>query len=70
VAAELRRHSSTCGWSRTYRWDGLGSGRPWLAESFVADGGDLELDLAAEPSREWGRRPEDVPPSFSAEPPW
>ena len=45
------------------RVDGRTWTKPWLPESFVADGGHLEFDLATAPGS-WGRAPSDAPPSF------
>jgi predicted alpha-1,2-mannosidase len=39
--------------------------KPWLPESFVAEGGELVFDLSASPDPEWGRGPEDAPPSVT-----
>jgi len=41
--------------------------RPWLPESFVAEGGSLEFLLSDEPDPAWGAQPEDAPPSFGAD---
>jgi putative alpha-1,2-mannosidase len=41
--------------------------KPWLPESFVAEGGTLAFVLSADPDPAWGARPEDAPPSFGPE---
>jgi predicted alpha-1,2-mannosidase len=46
------------------RVNGRPSTRAWLPESFVAEGGTLDFQLAATPSSTWGAAPADVPPSF------
>jgi predicted alpha-1,2-mannosidase len=47
--------------------DGIATNRPWLPESFVARGGRVEYELAAQPSAQWGSRADDAPPSFSSD---
>ncbi|HWL87141.1 MAG TPA: GH92 family glycosyl hydrolase, partial [Polyangiaceae bacterium] len=44
--------------------DGRVSTRPWLRESFVRAGGQLDFDLSTAPNAAWGAAPSDVPPSF------
>ncbi|HEX6739112.1 MAG TPA: GH92 family glycosyl hydrolase, partial [Vicinamibacteria bacterium] len=46
--------------------NGRASTRPWLPESFVAEGGTLDFVLAATPNKTWGSAPADAPPSFDA----
>ncbi len=43
--------------------NGRAQTRTWLPESFVANGGTVEFELAAEPTT-WGTGPADAPPSF------
>lgn len=50
---------------RGLRVDGRTWTRPWLPESFVAGGGELIFNLSDTPDPEWGRSPEDAPPSVS-----
>ena len=38
--------------------------KPWLPESFVANGGSLDYVLAAKPDTSWGAASVDAPPSF------
>jgi putative alpha-1,2-mannosidase len=40
--------------------------KPWLPESFVAEGGTLDYELSSEPERAWGSARDDAPPSFGA----
>jgi predicted alpha-1,2-mannosidase len=44
--------------------NGVASTRPWLPESFVANGGTLGFTLGATPNTSWGSAPADAPPSF------
>ncbi|MGE5242872.1 MAG: GH92 family glycosyl hydrolase [Betaproteobacteria bacterium] len=44
--------------------DGQPTTRPWLPDTFVADGGTLSYELSAHPDVPWGRAPADEPPSF------
>ena len=44
--------------------NGAASTRPWLPESFVADGGTLDYTLGTSPNTGWGAGPADAPPSF------
>jgi hypothetical protein len=53
---------------RGLRVDGRATTRPWLPESFIAQGGQLEYDLSDAPDTSWGTEPDDVPPSFSPPP--
>ena len=46
------------------RVNGRPTTKPWLPESFVADGGSLDFHLSATPDATWGRRAQDAPPSF------
>ncbi|MBB5068880.1 putative alpha-1,2-mannosidase [Saccharopolyspora gloriosae] len=46
--------------------NGAPSGKAWLSEEFVNEGGTLDYALGAEPNTEWGSAPEDAPPSFGA----
>jgi predicted alpha-1,2-mannosidase len=48
------------------RVNGRPSTRPWLPESFVAEGGTLDFTLGTAPNRTWGSAPGDAPPSFPA----
>jgi predicted alpha-1,2-mannosidase len=48
------------------RVNGETSTKPWLPESFVAEGGTLSYVLSSTPSTSWGASPADVPPSFGA----
>jgi predicted alpha-1,2-mannosidase len=48
------------------RVDGRTWEKSWLPESFVADGGELTFDLSATPDLNWGRGPDDAPPSVTA----
>ena len=45
--------------------DGQPWAKPWLPESFVAEGGDLAFDLSPTPDPTWGRAQENVPPSVT-----
>lgn len=40
--------------------------KPWLPESFVADGGTLDYTLSAAPNPGWGAGAGDAPPSFGS----
>lgn len=44
--------------------DGHTTQRPWLPESFVADGGTLDYTVSQTPDTHWGAAPADAPPSF------
>lgn len=44
--------------------NGERTGKPWVSERFVAEGGTLDYALGTEPNTEWGSAPEDAPPSF------
>jgi hypothetical protein len=44
--------------------NGEDSGRAWLPESFVADGGTLDYTLGATPDTGWASAAADAPPSF------
>ncbi|MEU6130360.1 GH92 family glycosyl hydrolase [Saccharopolyspora sp. NPDC047091] len=44
--------------------NGERTGKPWLSERFVAEGGTLDYTLGTEPNTGWGSAPEDAPPSF------
>jgi hypothetical protein len=44
--------------------DGAATTKPWLPESFVATGGQLDFALADQPNTGWGAAPADAPPSF------
>ncbi len=39
--------------------------KPWFAQSDIADGGTLALDMGPTPNRQWGSAPADAPPSMS-----
>lgn len=45
--------------------NGAASTRPWLPESFVAQGGTLDWTLATQASSTWGTDAADAPPSFA-----
>lgn len=45
--------------------DGQTSTKPWLPESFLASGGQLDFALSAQPNKSWGASASDAPPSFS-----
>ena len=49
---------------QSLRVNGQPTTRPWLPESFVENGGTLEVRLSSTPNPQWGSRPEDAPPSF------
>jgi predicted alpha-1,2-mannosidase len=51
---------------RSLRVNGRAWSRPWLPESFVAEGGTLEYELSSDPERGWGSARDDAPPSFGA----
>lgn len=44
--------------------NGSPSSRPWLPESFLAEGGELQFTLFPTPHPTWGTALEDLPPSF------
>ncbi|MFD7920909.1 GH92 family glycosyl hydrolase [Streptomyces sp. NPDC059740] len=44
--------------------DGRRSGKAWLPESFVREGGRLDYTLSTSPDRSWGSAAKDAPPSF------
>lgn len=44
--------------------NGAASTRPWLPESFVANGGTLQFTLGTSPNTGWGSAAADAPPSF------
>ena len=46
--------------------NGVSATRPWLPESFVANGGTLGFTLGSTPNTTWGSAPADAPPSFDA----
>lgn len=48
------------------RVNGRDSTRPWLPESFAAEGGTLDFNVAATPNPAWGSQRADAPPSFGA----
>lgn len=39
--------------------------KPWFYHKELVNGGTLELVMGPKPNKEWGSRPEDVPPSMS-----
>jgi putative alpha-1,2-mannosidase len=49
---------------RSLRVNGHAWTKPWLPESFVAEGGTLEFVLSPDADPSWGTRPEDAPPRF------
>jgi predicted alpha-1,2-mannosidase len=49
---------------QSLRVNGRNSTKPWLPESFVANGGELEFTLGPTPNVTWGSAPADAPPSF------
>ena len=49
---------------QSLRVNGQVSTKPWLPESFVANGGELDFTLSASPNLTWGSAPADAPPSF------
>ena len=53
---------------RGLRVDGRATTRPWLPESFVAEGGRLEYELSATREASWGAGPDELPPSFPPTP--
>jgi predicted alpha-1,2-mannosidase len=46
--------------------NGQPSTKPWLPESFVANGGTIDYVLGPQPNPAWGSKPADAPPSFGA----
>ncbi|MGW4809698.1 GH92 family glycosyl hydrolase [Kitasatospora sp. NPDC004272] len=48
--------------------NGTASGKPWLGEDFVTNGGSLQYTLSSTPSPQWGRAAADAPPSFDVGP--
>ncbi|HVV09058.1 GH92 family glycosyl hydrolase [Amycolatopsis sp.] len=44
--------------------NGASTTKPWLPESFVANGGTLDYTLSGTPDTSWGSAPADAPPSF------
>ncbi|HEY7977601.1 MAG TPA: GH92 family glycosyl hydrolase [Rhizomicrobium sp.] len=44
--------------------NGKPSGQAWLPASFVTTGGTLNYTLSKTPQKNWGAKPDDVPPSF------
>jgi predicted alpha-1,2-mannosidase len=50
---------------QSLRVNGQVSTKPWLPESFVATGGELDFVLSTTPNTTWGSNPADAPPSFS-----
>ncbi|WP_245573839.1 GH92 family glycosyl hydrolase [Amycolatopsis nigrescens] len=44
------------------RVNGKLSTRPWVPDSLVRDGGQLDFDLATTPDQAWGSSPSDAPP--------
>jgi predicted alpha-1,2-mannosidase len=49
------------------RVNGRPSNRSWLPESFIAEGGELDFQMAATPSRTWATSATDAPPSFGSD---
>jgi predicted alpha-1,2-mannosidase len=49
------------------RLNGKTLNRPWFRHSEIVNGGVLELEMGDKPNRQWGSRPEDAPPSMSAQ---
>ncbi len=41
--------------------------KPWFADSAIANGGTLVLEMGNHPNMQWGSAPQDAPPSMSTE---
>ena len=39
--------------------------RTWITQKKITDGGELNFQMGPEPSKKWGNKPEDAPPSMS-----
>jgi putative alpha-1,2-mannosidase len=46
--------------------DGKPLTKPWFYHADLVDGGSLILQMGPKPNMQWGSRPEDAPPSMSA----
>lgn len=46
--------------------DGQKLTKPWFYHSQLVDGGSLVLEMASDPNKKWGSKPEDAPPSMSS----
>jgi putative alpha-1,2-mannosidase len=46
--------------------DGKPLTKPWFYHDDLVDGGTLLLQMGPKPNMKWGSKPEDAPPSMSA----
>jgi putative alpha-1,2-mannosidase len=51
---------------REVRVDGQSTSKTWLPESFAARGGRVEFQMSEIPSKSWGVKTADAPPSFGS----
>ena len=64
VTIRARRAAPDAPYVRRLTLNGRRHERPWLRLDEIACGARLDFDLATSPSRAWGRRRNDAPPSF------
>jgi putative alpha-1,2-mannosidase len=49
---------------RAVKVNGRATSKTWLPESFAAQGGRVEFEIAPAPDKTWGTGADDAPPSF------
>jgi len=59
---ETRNNSKKNCYIQSATLNGRPHNKPWLYHADLVKGGTLVLEMGAEPNKQWGSRPEDVPP--------
>jgi putative alpha-1,2-mannosidase len=62
ITIEAPRASADVYYVQGVTVNGSPSTKPWVSESFVANGGKITYDLAATPNTTWGTAAADAPP--------
>lgn len=64
IAINAPNNSAATPYTVGLKVNGVSSERPWVPESFVANGGTLDYTVSGKPDTSWGADAADAPPSF------
>ncbi len=65
VKISARGASENAPYVRSLIVNGRGTDKPWIRFKDISHGGSLGFDLSSSPDKQWGRPPDDSPPSYN-----